>query len=52
MSVIGRQTFNATHMVCTKEASAMRAEMAAVSEVGGDNSPQTEIRKTKKCATQ
>ncbi len=30
----------------------MRAETAAVSEVGGDSSPQTDMRKTKKCATQ
>src|SRR3989304_3508512 len=52
MSVIGRQISNATHMVRMKEASAMRADMAAVSEVGGDSSPQTESRKTKKCATQ
>ena len=30
----------------------MRADIAAVSEVGGDNSPQTDSRNTKKCATQ
>ncbi|MNC94803.1 hypothetical protein D3C83_117570 [compost metagenome] len=52
MSVIGRQILSASHMVCMKSASAIFAEMAAVSEVGGDSSPQTESRKTKKCATQ
>ncbi len=52
ISVIGRQIFSASHIVRMKDASAMRAETAAVSEVGGDNSPQTDSRKTKKCATQ
>src|SRR5690606_16774556 len=52
ISVIGRQSLSASHIVRMKEASAMREEMAAVSEVGGDSSPQTERRKTKKCATQ
>src|SRR5215208_3327239 len=37
ISVIGRQIFNASHMVRMKEASAIRAETAAVSDVGGDN---------------
>ena len=34
------------------EASAMRAEITAVREVGGDSSPQTDSRKTNKWATQ
>src|SRR3990167_10608533 len=50
--VIGRQIFSASHMVRMNDASAMRAEIAAVSEVGGDSSPQTDSRNTKKCATQ
>src|SRR5262245_23975358 len=50
ISVIGRQIFNASYMVFRNEALAMRAETAAVSEVGGDSSPQTDIRNTKKCA--
>src|SRR5690606_13347037 len=49
ISVIGRQIFSAIHMVRMKDASAMRAEMAAVSEVGGESSPHTDSRKTKKC---
>ena len=51
ISVIGRQIFNASHIVFMNDASAIRADIAAVSDVGGDNSPQTEIRNTKKCAT-
>src|SRR5690554_6275647 len=51
MSVMGKQIFNASHIVRMNDASAMRAEIAAVSEVGGDSSPQTDSRKTKKCAT-
>src|SRR4029079_12250642 len=52
ISVIGRQILSASHIVRMNDASAMRAEIAAVSEVGGDNSPQTDSRNTKKCATQ
>ena len=51
ISVIGTQIFSASYIVRMNEASAMRAETAAVSEVGGDSSPQTDSRKTKKCAT-
>src|SRR5687767_13674739 len=51
ISVMGRQIFSASHMVRMKDASAIRAETAAVSEVGGDSSPQTDSRNTKKCAT-
>ncbi len=50
ISVIGAQIFSASYMVLRNEALAMRAETAAVSEVGGDNSPQTDKRNTKKCA--
>jgi len=50
MIVMGRHSFSASHMVRMKDASAIRAETAAVSEVGGDNSPQTAIRKAKKWA--
>src|SRR3989339_1387952 len=52
MIVMGRHSFSACHMVRMKDASAIRAETAAVSEVGGDNSPQTAIRKAKKWAIQ
>ena len=52
INVIGMQIFSASYMVRMNEALAMRAETAAVSEVGGESSPQTESRKTKKCATQ
>ena len=38
-------------MVRMNEASAMREATAAVSEVGGDSSPQMASRKAKKCAT-
>src|SRR5262245_61700687 len=52
ISVIGAQILRASYMVRRNEALAIRAETAAVSEVGGDNSPHTESRKTKKCAIQ
>ena len=52
MKVMGRHSFSDSHMVRMKEASAIRAETAAVSEVGGDNSPQTASRNAKKFATQ
>src|SRR6266545_3037774 len=48
--VIGMQILSASYMVRRKEALAIRAETAAVSDVGGDNSPHTDIRNTKKCA--
>src|SRR5690242_12925772 len=44
--VMGAQILRASYMVRMNEASAMRAETAAVSEVGGDSSPQTESRNT------
>src|SRR5688500_2454337 len=44
MSVIGRQIFNASHIVVMKEACAIFADTAAVSEVGGDSSPHTDSR--------
>src|SRR6266511_5763705 len=49
--VIGRQIFSASYMVLRKDALAIRAETAAVSEVGGESSPHTDMRKTKKWAT-
>src|ERR687896_423805 len=52
INVIGRQIFSASHMVRKNDALAMRAETAAVSEVGGESSPHTDIRNTKKCAIQ
>src|SRR6187402_3488026 len=52
ISVIGRQIFSASHIVRRNDALAMRAETAAVRDVGGDSSPQTDNRKTKKCAIQ
>src|SRR5688500_5837036 len=52
MSVIGKQIFRASHIVRMNEALAMRADTAAVSEVGGDSSPHTDKKNTKKCATQ
>src|SRR3970040_59247 len=52
MSVIGRQILSASIMVRMTDALAMRAATAAVSEVGGESSPQTERKNTKKCATQ
>src|SRR5262245_6875747 len=52
ISVIGAQIFSASYMVRRNDAFAIRADTAAVSEVGGDSSPQTDIRKTKKWATQ
>ena len=51
ISVMGRQILSASHIVRMNDASAIRADTAAVSEVGGDSSPQTESRNTKKCAT-
>ena len=48
--VIGAQIFSASYMVRRNDALAMRADTAAVSEVGGDSSPQTDSRNTKKCA--
>ena len=51
ISVIGAQILSASHMVRMNDALAIRAETAAVSEVGGDNSPHTDNRNTKKCAT-
>ena len=50
ISVMGAQILSASYMVRMNEASAMRAETAAVSEVGGDSSPHTESRNTKKWA--
>src|SRR5215475_5685897 len=52
ISVIGAQILSASYMVRRNEALAIRADTAAVSEVGGDSSPQTDIRNTKKCAIQ
>src|SRR5262249_42755535 len=52
MSVIGAQIFSASYMVLRNDALAMRAETAAVSDVGGESSPQTDKRKTKKWAIQ
>ena len=51
ISVIGAQIFSASHMVRMNDALAIRADTAAVSEVGGDSSPHTDSRNTKKCAT-
>ena len=51
MIVIGRQIFSASHMVRMNDAFAMRAQTAAVSDVGGESSPQTDKKNTKKCAT-
>src|SRR5215207_4224727 len=51
IKVIGAQIFSASYMVRRNEALAMRAETAAVSEVGGESSPHTDIRNTKKWAT-
>src|ERR1044072_2147568 len=48
--VIGAQIFSASYMVRRNDALAMRADTAAVSEVGGDSSPQTESKNTKKWA--
>lgn len=47
MSVIGRQSFSASHMVRMKEAPAILAATAAVSDV-----PQTASRNAKECAIQ
>src|SRR5690606_41614019 len=52
MRVIGTQILSASNMVRMNEASAMRADTAAVSEVGGDSSPQIATKKAKQCATQ
>src|SRR5262245_46410721 len=52
ISVIGAQILSASYIVRRKLALAMRAETAAVSEVGGDSSPHTDRRNTKKCAIQ
>src|SRR5215470_16251822 len=52
MKVIGAQILSASYMVRRNDALAMRADTAAVSEVGGESSPQTESRNTKKWATQ
>src|SRR3970040_183173 len=52
MSVIGRQILSASSMVRMNDALAMRAATAAVSEVGGESSPQTDRKNTKKRATQ
>jgi hypothetical protein len=52
ISVIGMQIFSASHIVRMNEASAMRDAIAAVSDVGGDSSPHTDSRNTKKCAAQ
>src|SRR5262245_31838072 len=52
MSVIGAQILSASYMVRMNETLAMRAETAAVSEVGGDSSPHTDSKNTKKWATQ
>ena len=52
ISVIGAQILSASYMVLRKDALAIRAETAAVSEVGGDSSPHTDSRNTKKCAIQ
>ena len=52
ISVIGAQILSASNMVRMNETLAIRAETAAVSEVGGDSSPHTDSRNTKKCATQ
>src|SRR5262249_29526425 len=51
MNVIGAQILSASYIVRRNDALAMRADTAAVSEVGGDSSPQTESRNTKKWAT-
>ena len=40
MSVIGRQIFSATYMVCMNDVFAMRADTAAVSDVGGESRPR------------
>ena len=50
ISVIGAQIFSASYMVLRKDALAIRADTAAVSDVGGDSSPQTDSRNTKKWA--
>ncbi len=52
ISVIGAQILSASHMVRMNDALAIRAETAAVSEVGGDSSPHTDSRNTKKWAIQ
>ena len=49
--VMGAQILSASYIVRMNDTSAMRAETAAVSEVGGDSSPHTDSRNTKKCAT-
>src|SRR5262245_56667467 len=51
MRVIGAQILSASNIVRMNDTLAMRAETAAVSDVGGDSSPHTDSRKTKKCAT-
>src|SRR4029453_3104058 len=52
MRVMGAQIFSASNMVFMNDTLAIRAETAAVSEVGGDNSPHTDSRNTKKCPPQ
>src|SRR5262245_2829217 len=51
MRVIGAQIFSASNIVRMNETLAIRGDSAAVSAVGGDTSPQTDSRNTKKCAT-
>ncbi len=49
---MGRQIFSAANIVAMNDDSAMRDATAAVSDVGGDSSPQTAMRNAKKWATQ
>ena len=49
--VIGAQILSASYMVRMNDVFAIRAETAAVSDVGGESSPHTERKNTKKCAT-
>jgi len=51
MSVIGSQSFSASHMIQMKEASAVLATTAAFSDVGGESSPNRQ-QKREKCAIQ
>src|SRR5262245_2094601 len=50
--VIGAQILSASYMVLRNDALAMRADPAAVNDVGGESSPHTDNRNTKKCAIQ
>jgi hypothetical protein len=51
MKVMGAQILSASYMVRRNDALVMRRHRGS-REVGGDSSPQTESRNTKKCATQ